>query len=57
VSSYTFPVTGTVAPDGTVTGKWSIYPLTGKIVGGHFAGSYNSAECHGERPITLDKAG
>ena len=56
-SSYSFPITGTVAPDGTVTGKWSVYPLTGKITGGHFAGSVNSTECHGERPISLDKSG
>ena len=57
VSSYTFPVTGIVATDGTVTGKWSVYPLSGKITGGHFEGSYTSQECHGARPITLDKAG
>jgi hypothetical protein len=57
ISSYTFPVSGTVAPDGTVTGKWSVYPLTGKITGGHFEGSYTSQECHGARPISLDKAG
>ena len=57
VSSYTFPVTGTVAPDGTVTGKWSVYPLTGKITGAHFEGSYTSQECHGARPISLEKGG
>ncbi|HXP74685.1 MAG TPA: hypothetical protein VN823_11115 [Stellaceae bacterium] len=57
ISSYTFPISGTVAPDGTVTGKWSVYPLTGKIAGGHFAGSYNSKECKGDRPINLDKTG
>jgi len=57
ISAYTYPITGTVTPDGTVTGKWSVYSLTGKIVGGHFAGSYNSTECHGERPISLDKSG
>ena len=56
-SSYTFPVSGTVAPDGTVTGKWSVYPLTGKITGAHFEGSYTSQECHGARPISLNKGG
>ncbi len=55
--TFTFNVTGTVAPDGTVTGKWAAYPFTGKFTGTHFAGSYNSKECKGERPITLDKAG
>jgi len=54
--NYTFPITGTVAPDGTLTGKWSVYPISGKLAGGHFASSYNSKEC-GERPIALDKAG
>ena len=57
LAAYTSPVSGTVAPDGTVTGKWSVYPLTGKITGGHFEGSYNSQECHGARPISLDKTG
>jgi len=57
VSSYTFPITGKVAPDGTVTGKWSAYPLTGKFAGGHFAGEYTSKECGGGRSITLDKTG
>ena len=56
-SSYTFPISGTVAPDGTVTGKWSVYPLTGKIIGSHFDGSVNSTECKTARPITLDKKG
>jgi len=56
-SSYTFPITGTVAADGTVTGKWAVYPLTGKITGTHFEGSYTSQECHGARPINLDKGG
>jgi hypothetical protein len=57
IAAYTFPVSGTVAPDGTVTGKWSAYPLTGKISGSHFEGSYTSTECHGARPISLDKNG
>ena len=53
----TFPVSGTVAPDGTVTGKWSVYPITGKFTGTHFAGTYTSKECGTGRPIALDKAG
>lgn len=56
-SSYSFPISGTVAADGTVTGKWSVYPLTGKFTGTHFAGSYTSKDCGGQRPITLDKSG
>jgi hypothetical protein len=56
-SSYSFPISGTVAPDGTVTGKWSVYPLTGKFSGTHFEGSYNSKECKGPRPVSLDKSG
>ncbi|GEM_PF-2990903 len=55
--TFTFNITGTVAPDGTVTGKWAAYPFTGKFNGTHFAGSYNSKECKGDRPITLDKSG
>ncbi len=54
---FTFNITGTVAPDGTVTGKWAAYPFTGKFAGTHFAGSYSSKECKGDRPVTLDKAG
>jgi hypothetical protein len=57
VSAYTFSITGTVAPDGTVTGKWATYPFSGKIVGGRLTGSYNSKECKAERPVTLDKTG
>jgi hypothetical protein len=53
----TFPVSGTVEPDGTVTGKWSVYPITGKFTGTHFAGTYTSKECGTGRPIALDKAG
>jgi hypothetical protein len=55
--SYTFTVSGTVAPDGTVTGRWSGNPFTGKFSGGHFAGSYSSKECGAQRPIELNKAG
>jgi len=55
--SYTFPIRGTVAPDGTVTGKWSVYPLTGKFSGGHFAGEYSSKECGSARSVALDKSG
>jgi hypothetical protein len=54
---FTFPITGTVAPDGTVTGKWGGIPITGKLAGGHFASSYTSKECGADRPITLDKSG
>jgi hypothetical protein len=57
IAAYTYPITGTIAPDGAVTGKWSVYPFTGKFTGGHFEGSYTSQECHGARPVTLDKAG
>jgi hypothetical protein len=56
-SRYTFNMTGTVSPDGTMTGKWAAYPMTGKFTGGHFEGTYNSKECGTERRITLDKAG
>ena len=56
-SRFTFTMTGTVAPDGTVTGKFSAYPMKGKFTAGHFEGSYDSKECGTERPITLDKAG
>jgi uncharacterized protein YdeI (BOF family) len=55
--NYTFNITGTVAADGTVTGRWSSNPFTGKFSGGHFAGSYNSKECKADRPIELNKAG
>ena len=57
ISAYTYPISGTVAPDGTVTGKWAAYPLTGKIAGGHFTGSYTSKECGGARPVELNKSG
>jgi hypothetical protein len=53
----TYPITGTVAPDGTATGKWAAYPFTGKFAGGHFAGEYTSKECGTGRPIAFDKAG
>jgi hypothetical protein len=49
-----FPITGTVARDGTVTAKWSAYPISGSLAGGHFASSYTSKEC-GPRTIALDK--
>jgi hypothetical protein len=57
ISKYTYSISGTVAADGTVTGKWAAYPLTGKISGGHFAGSYTSKECNGARPVELNKTG
>jgi hypothetical protein len=56
-NQFTFNISGTVAPDGTVTGRWAAYPFTGKFAGGRFSGSVNSKECKGERPITLDKSG
>jgi hypothetical protein len=55
--SYSFNITGTVGPDGTVTGKWSAYPFTGKIAGGRLEGSYTSKECGAARPVSLNKAG
>ena len=54
---YTFPISGTVAADGTVTGKWGVYPFTAKITGAHIAGSFVSKECNGARPISMDKTG
>lgn len=55
---HTFPVNAAIAADGTVTGKWSAYPLTGKFTGTHFEGSYTSHECNNTvRGITLDKTG
>ena len=57
-SRYTFSMTGTVAPDDTMTGKWAgSYPVTGKFTGGHFDGTYASKECGSERRISLDKSG
>jgi hypothetical protein len=57
-SRYTFSLTGTVAPDGTMTGKWAgSYPVTGKFTAGHFEGTYASKECGTERRISLDKSG
>lgn len=53
----TFPISGSVAPDGAVTGKWAGNPFTGKFTGGHFAGEYNSKECGTGRPIAFDKGG
>lgn len=55
--AYTFPVTGTVAPDGTASGNWNKNHLTGKFTGTHFAGTYDSKECGAGRPVSLDKAG
>ena len=57
-SRYTFTMIGTVAPDGTMTGKWAgSYPVTGKFTAGHFDGTYASKECGSERRISLDKSG
>ena len=47
VSMYSFNINATVAADGTVTGRWSVYPLTGKFSGTHFSGTYESKECGG----------
>jgi hypothetical protein len=55
VGNNTFKLGGTVAADGTVTGKWGANPMTGKFAGDHFSGSYQSGECGVERPISLDK--
>jgi hypothetical protein len=53
----TYPITGTVAPDGTATINWNKNKLTGKFAGTHFAGTYDSPECGAGRPVTLDKKG
>jgi hypothetical protein len=55
--AYTFPVTGTVATDGSASGNWNKNKLTGKFAGTHFAGTYDSKECGAGRPVTLDKKG
>jgi hypothetical protein len=56
--THTFPVNAAIAADGTVTGKWSAYALTGKFTGTHFEGNYTSHECNNTvRAITLDKSG
>ena len=57
ISKYSYAITGMVAPDGTVTGKWAAYPFTGKIAGGQLTGSYTSKECGGARPVELNKSG
>ncbi len=56
-NKYSFGFGGTVAPDGTVTGKWGADALTGRFAGGHFTGTYMSKECGADRPVTLDKTG
>ena len=55
-AQFAFPITGTVAPDGTTTGKLGQIPFTGKFAGTHFTGSYDSKECKTPREINLDKA-
>jgi hypothetical protein len=55
VTNLSFKLGGTVAADGSVTGRWGGNPMTGKFVGNHFSGSYQSGECGAERPIALDK--
>ena len=55
ISKYSYPITGRVATDGTVTGKWAAYPFTGKIAGGQLTGSYTSKECGGARPVEMKK--
>ena len=57
ISKYTYPISGTVAADGTVTGKWAAYAFTGKVSAGHLTGSYTSKECGGARPVELNKSG
>lgn len=54
--AFTFPITGTVEPDGTATGNWNKNKLTGKFAGTHFTGSYTSPDC-GVRAVSLDKKG
>ena len=55
--SYTFPIAGTVAPDGTAAMSFNKNKLTGKFAGTHFTGSYDSPECGAGRPVTLEKKG
>jgi len=50
-----YPITGTIAPDGTVTGRWGGNAMTGKFAGDHFSGTYNSGLCGAERPVSLDR--
>lgn len=57
VAKFTYQISGTVAADGTVTGKWGAYPFSAKITGAYMAGSFDSKECGGPRPISMDKVG
>ena len=54
-SKYTYNIVGTVKPDGSTSGKWSVYPFTGTFSGPHFTGVYSSKECGTDRAIVLDK--
>lgn len=55
-SSFTSKITGAVAKDGTVKGKWGTNEiLNGKFSGDHFSGRYKSADCGVERNIALEK--
>lgn len=53
--SSSYPITGTITPDGSVTGHWGGNAMTGKFAGKHFAGTYNSGLCGTERPVGLDR--
>jgi hypothetical protein len=52
---YTYKISGTIAADGTVKGKWGGNQMTGKFEGDHFSGTYNSGQCGVDRKISLDK--
>jgi hypothetical protein len=56
---YTYNFRGAIQPDGTlVQGFMGTNPLTGKITGGEFAGSYVSTGCEGKtRQWTMHKTG
>lgn len=53
---YTYKVSGSIAADGTVKGRWGGNPMTGKFEGNHFSGTYNSGQCGVDRKIFLDRA-
>ena len=53
---YTYKISGSIAADGTVKGRWGGNAMTGKFEGDHFSGTYNSGQCGVARKIFLDKA-
>ena len=55
---HSYSINATVAADGTVSGLWAAYPLSGKFSGTHFDGTYTSKECGNTvRTISLNKSG